>query len=176
MSNLRIMLEHGNAAPQDVTEAVQIIYDALYHSMDAGSGFLDKAEEDALRELARLAGFEPPRFPGDVCVCGHGLGLHYKGDEQACHGTVTVTEPVYGREKRTRLVPAPITEEEHNRVQALLREARDQDEVNMILAGAATKIAIKPEEYYVTVCLDCGDRKPCECEGWEWREVPDGQR
>jgi hypothetical protein len=170
MSDLKITLERGNAAPQDVTEAVQIIYDALYNSMDAGSGFLDKEEEDALRELAKLAGFDPPHFPGDVCVCGHSPGLHYQKPDPHCNGTVVVSEPVYGRQKRTRLAPVPITEEEHNRVQALLREAQDQDEVNMILAGAATKIAIKPEEYYVTVCLDRGDRKPCECKGWEWRE------
>lgn len=58
----------------DVTEAVQIIYDALVASLDYGSGFLDRDEENAIRDLARVAGFE---HPNDECqLCGHTRDAH----------------------------------------------------------------------------------------------------
>lgn len=39
--------------------AIQIMFDALCHSMDFGSGFLDTEEVHALREVARILGVDP---------------------------------------------------------------------------------------------------------------------
>lgn len=64
------------AAGVDVTEAVQVLYDALFHWVDMASGFLDTDEKDAVRHIARAAGFKPPEFGSDMCTCGHERDYH----------------------------------------------------------------------------------------------------
>jgi hypothetical protein len=165
------MLHRGNAAPQDVTEAVQIVYDALYHSMDAGSGFLDSDEMDALRELAAHGGFEVPHFPGDRCKCGHTWNYHHAltgTPMDGCSATKVVTEPTYRREQRQMLQPAPVPKEEIDRIQRAIANAETADEVQMILAGAATKVDLVAVTHEVTVRVNEGERAPCDCSGWEY--------
>ena len=166
MNDLKITLHHGTAAPQDVTEAVQIIYDALYHSMDAGSGFLDTEEQDALRHLASVAGFEPPRFMDDRCKCGHVSGMHSSTADGECLATTVVTEPEYRREQRQTLQPAPLPKEEFDRTQQAIVNAQTEDEVRMILAEVVTKYDLVMHE--VTVMVKEGERTRCDCPGWEY--------
>lgn len=74
---MRITLTLDDGTEHDVTEAVQIIYDALHASMDFGSGFLDTSEIMAMRRLSRAAGWEDIVYPSDLCTCGHDRGEHY---------------------------------------------------------------------------------------------------
>lgn len=55
---MRITVTHDDGATQDITEQVQIAYDVATHSMDWGSGFLDREETNGLILLA-----EACRFP-----------------------------------------------------------------------------------------------------------------
>jgi hypothetical protein len=172
MSDLKITLTSSKAVDQDVTEAVQIVYDALYHSMDAGSGFLSTEEQNALRHLADAAGFDPPTFPGDRCKCGHTHGFHSSGGK--CFASKVIRQPEYERQKRTRLAPAPIPDAEHNRVRALLREAKTPEEVDRIIKESMSKIAFIREEYEVTVQTGKGEREACSCTQWVWDGTSDG--
>lgn len=77
VTGLRIVLSTAGNDPVDVTEAVQIIYDALHASMDFGSGLLDTAEVQALRRLSMAAGWEPITYNLDRCrSCGHQRNEH----------------------------------------------------------------------------------------------------
>lgn len=55
-----VQMDHPDIEDADVTEAVQMIYDALTASMDYGSGFLGIEEMVAIKHLADTAGFEAP--------------------------------------------------------------------------------------------------------------------
>lgn len=46
----------------DITEGLQVMLDALYNSMDAGSGFLDYREWCAIRQVAFALGLDPNEF------------------------------------------------------------------------------------------------------------------
>lgn len=46
----------------DITEGLQVMLDALYNSMDAGSGFLDYREWCAIRQVAHALGLDPDEF------------------------------------------------------------------------------------------------------------------
>lgn len=48
---------------QDITEAVQILYDIAHSSMDWGSGFLDNEEMETVIRLAVLMGWQVPDLP-----------------------------------------------------------------------------------------------------------------
>lgn len=48
---------------QDITEAVQILYDIAHSSMDWGSGFLDNEEMESVIRLAVLMGWQVPDLP-----------------------------------------------------------------------------------------------------------------
>lgn len=154
-----------NKSRTDVTEAVQIIYDALYHSMDAGSGFLGTDEEDALRDLARIAGFEYPKFESDPCKsCGHERSSHGWGGEHQCNRTEWVTKPTYGREILTRHVASEIPPSAKKVLAKRLEEAKTVDDKRMILAAAATTLHVVEEAYEATVMTDPGVKKKCSCE------------
>lgn len=74
---MKIELIDDDGNRHDVTEAVQVIYDALHSSMDFGSGFLDAGEAQAMHQLATVAGWEQPTYDGDVCAtCGHTRSYH----------------------------------------------------------------------------------------------------
>ncbi len=55
---MKITVTHDDGMEQDVTELVQIAFDVATHSMDWGSGFLDREETNGLILLA-----EACRFP-----------------------------------------------------------------------------------------------------------------
>lgn len=55
----KILTENGD----DITEAVQILYDIAHSSMDWGSGFLDNAEMETVIRLAVKMGWEVPDLP-----------------------------------------------------------------------------------------------------------------
>lgn len=55
----RVLTEDG----QDITEAVQILYDIAHSSMDWGSGFLDNEEMEAVVRLAVTMGWQVPAMP-----------------------------------------------------------------------------------------------------------------
>lgn len=48
---------------QDITEAVQILYDIAHSSMDWGSGFLDNEEMETVIRLAVTMGWQVPDLP-----------------------------------------------------------------------------------------------------------------
>lgn len=50
---------------QDITEAVQILYDIAHSSMDWGSGFLDNEEMETVIRFAVLMGWEVPDLPNN---------------------------------------------------------------------------------------------------------------
>ena len=55
----RVLTDAGD----DITEAVQILYDIAHSSMDWGSGFLDNAEMATVIGLAVKMGWEVPDLP-----------------------------------------------------------------------------------------------------------------
>ena len=57
----RVQTEDG----QDVTEAVQTLYDIAHSSLDWGSGFLDNDEMETVIGLAVLMDWEVPGLPGN---------------------------------------------------------------------------------------------------------------
>lgn len=83
---MKIVMHTDDGSEVDITEAVQIVYDALHASMDFGSGFLDTSEVDAMRVMTKAAGWEPLEYNLDVCqTCGHRRNEHRSyGDSRAC--------------------------------------------------------------------------------------------
>lgn len=63
----------------DVTEGVQVIYDALMQSMDAGSGMLDYRDWCGLRQVAYALGLDLDQFAGTWSRNGYGT----RGREQS---------------------------------------------------------------------------------------------
>lgn len=63
----------------DATEGVQVIYDALMQSMDAGSGMLDYRDWCALRQVAYALGLDLDQFAGTWSQNGYGT----RGIEQS---------------------------------------------------------------------------------------------
>lgn len=59
MSEERVIAVAADGSQVDVTEAVQVVFDAVIGSMDFGSGFLDTFEVIALRRLAEALGVDP---------------------------------------------------------------------------------------------------------------------
>lgn len=97
---MRIELHTDDGAMADVTEAVQIVYDAMLASMDFGSGFLDTQEIEALRAMAAAAGWAPVEYGLDECAtCGHRRDSHPSG---RCYERVTKVAPVYVRRRVSR--------------------------------------------------------------------------
>ena len=88
---MRIIVQRDDGTEVDVTEGVQVVYDALYHSMDMSSGFLDTHELAAMWRLARAAGFEEPSRADFACAtCGHRLDWHAGGP---CTRSLTLNQP-----------------------------------------------------------------------------------
>lgn len=54
----RVVVIGEDGVQTDVTEAVQVIWDALHNSMDWGSGFLSIEEVDSLSQLAYVTGMQ----------------------------------------------------------------------------------------------------------------------
>ena len=66
---MRITVEHDGAVT-DITEGVQVLYDAMVATMDWTSGLLDRSEVLATWTLASACGFDLEayrEFPCDVC-------------------------------------------------------------------------------------------------------------
>lgn len=55
---MKITVTHDDGTEQDITELVRVAFDVATHSMDWGSGFLDREETNGLILLA-----EACRFP-----------------------------------------------------------------------------------------------------------------
>jgi hypothetical protein len=145
----------------DVTESVQIIYDALMGSMDAGSGFLDAEEEQALRKIAKVCGFDDPTFGSDPCKCSHTRERH--SSTGRCWNRVVISPPRYERQTLQRLVASEFTPEQETVLRERLRQAKDSVERNMVLAGAATMLQAVVEEYEGTVMVSDAEYEQCEC-------------
>lgn len=144
----------------DVTEAVQIVYDALIGSMDYGSGFLDTNEKRAMRRLADIAGFSPPEFEDDGCYdCGHERQWHYS---DGCHISVVTREAVYERKMLTRQVRT-MPESVKERMAQAMRMATSPQEVLLIAAGAAAMEDVREEMYEGTVTVSPQERTNCGC-------------
>lgn len=62
---MRITVHHDDGTEFDITSLVQIAFDVSTHSMDWGSGFLDREEEDGLVLLAAAC-----RFPDTDAIDG----------------------------------------------------------------------------------------------------------
>lgn len=74
----------------DVTEGVQVLYDALVASLDWGSGLFDTEEVTAIRRLGQACGFAWIDYTMDVCQsCGHLVGRHSGNGDRTCSGTQT---------------------------------------------------------------------------------------
>lgn len=83
---MRVVAIDDDGVERDVTEGVQVMYDAIYSSMDWGSGFLDAEEVFAILAVARACGFAEPEelvraaasyfrmFSGKCAVCGRRMG------------------------------------------------------------------------------------------------------
>jgi hypothetical protein len=59
--NRSVVLRREGKPEIDVTEDVVTILDAVHHSMDWGSGFLEDHEEESARKLMRALGFTMDR-------------------------------------------------------------------------------------------------------------------
>ena len=100
---MRIDLTDDDGQVHDVTEAVQIVYDAMLNGMEFGSGMLDTQEVDALRRLAGIAGWDPVEYDLDDCAsCGHYRSIHRKYGNALCYAPAgkIVGRNMYGQEVR----------------------------------------------------------------------------
>ena len=89
---MRIIVEHDDGARIDVTEGVQVCYDAATSSMDWGSGFLASDEIRAIQTLAIACGFDVEEYSFTECSgCGH---------EQSWHRMMTPSGYVYACQGR----------------------------------------------------------------------------
>lgn len=72
----RVRTEDG----QDVTEAVQILYDIAHSSLDWGSGFLDNEEMETVVRLAVTMGWQVPDLPrvGPMASVARKFPDHYE--------------------------------------------------------------------------------------------------
>lgn len=69
---MKIVMHTDEGREIDITEAVQIIYDAMHGGMEFGSGLLDTSEVEALRLMSDAAGWAPVEYELDLCQnCGH---------------------------------------------------------------------------------------------------------
>lgn len=158
----QIIVERDDSSYVDVTEAVQIVYDALCNSMDAGSGFLDTDEKLALHTLAKAAGFKPPEFDDDECAdCKHTRGNHW--GQAGCNAKKVITPRQYGRftTKRTEMkLPKDI--EAH--MEQRFKEAKSKDEIIALTQAAAVLHRPVEVEYEATRLVAEEVSERCSCE------------
>lgn len=87
-------MEDDDGTRIDVTEGVQVCYDACTSSLDWGSGFLATDEARAIQVLAVACGFDQATYENAPCTCGHSDSWH---DRWSPSGVIPGCAGVRGR-------------------------------------------------------------------------------